>query len=129
MRRFPLGEFLGFEYRFTPDSCEIDFQPRPEHQNPRGTLHGGVLCDLTDAAMGLTWMRRVGEEQPFTTLELKINFLKPVWASPLRAVPHILKAGRTVGLLSCDVFDEKGSLVAYATCTVIMLDGDAAKGR
>ena len=129
MRRFPLGEFLGFEYHPTPDGCEIEFQPQPEHLNPRGTLHGGILCDLTDAAMGLTWMQRVGEEQPFTTVELKINFLKPVWDSRLRAIPRILKGGRTVALLSCDVFDEKGSLVAFATSTVMMLSGDAAKGR
>jgi uncharacterized protein (TIGR00369 family) len=129
MRPFPLGELLGFEYHFTSEGCEIEFQPGPEHQNPRGTLHGGVLCDLADAAMGLTWMQRVGQEQPFTTIELKINFLKPVWHSRLRAIPHILKGGRTIALLSCDILDHKGSLVAYATSTVIMLDGDAAKGR
>lgn len=129
MRRFPLGELFGFEYRFTPEGCEIEFQPRPEHMNPRGTLHGGVLCELADAAMGLSWLQRVGEDQSFATLELKINFLKPVWDSRLRAVPRILKGGRTIALLSCDIFDQKGSLVAFATCTFMMLDADAAKGR
>jgi len=129
MRRFPLGEHLGFEYFPTPEGYEIEFQPRPEHLNPRGTVHGGVLCDLTDAAMGLTWMQRVGEDQPFTTIELKINFLKPVWDSRLRAIARILKGGRTIALLACDVFDHKGSLVAHATSTVMMLSGDAARGR
>ena len=129
MCRFPLGEFLGFEYFPTPEGCEIEFQPQPQHLNPRGTLHGGVLCDLTDAAMGLTWMQRVGEDQSFTTVELKINYLKPVWNSRLRAIPRILKGGRTIALLACDVFDQKGSLVAYATSTVMMLSGDAAKDR
>jgi uncharacterized protein (TIGR00369 family) len=129
MQRFPLGEFLGFEYHSTPEGCEIEFQPRPEHLNPRGTLHGGVLCDLTDAAMGLTWMQRVGEDQAFTTIELKINFVKPVWDSRLRAIPRILKGGRSIALLACDVFDQKGSLVAHATSTVMMLNGEAAKGR
>ncbi len=129
MRRFPLGDFLGFEYNFTPEGCEIKFQPRPEHQNPRGTVHGGILCDLADAAMGLSWMQRVGDEKPFTTVELKINYLKPVWDSPLRAVAHILKGGRTIALLSCDILDQKDRLVAYATSTVMMLEGDAARGR
>ena len=78
--------------------------------------------------MGLSWVQRAGEDQSFTTLELKINFLKPVWDSRLRAIPRILKGGRTVGLLSCDVFDQKGSLVAYSTCTVMNLEGDAARG-
>jgi uncharacterized protein (TIGR00369 family) len=129
MLRFPLGEFLGFEYFPTADGYEIEFQPQPQHLNPRGTLHGGVLCDLTDAAMGLTWMQRVGEDKSFTTIELKINYLKPVWDSRLRAIPRILKGGRTIALLACDVFDQKGSLVAHATSTVMMLDGEAAKGR
>jgi uncharacterized protein (TIGR00369 family) len=129
MRRFPLGEFLGFEYHATPDGYEIEFQPRPEHRNPRGPVHGGVLCDLADAAMGLTWMQRVGEDQSFATIELKINFLKPVWESRLRAIPRILKGGRTVALLACEVLDQEGSLVAYATSTVMMLSGDAARGR
>jgi uncharacterized protein (TIGR00369 family) len=129
MRQFPLGELFGFEYHYTPEGCEIEFQPRPEHLNPRGTLHGGVLCDLVDAAMGLSWLQRVGDDQSFTTIELKINFLKPVLDSRLRAIPRILKGGRTVALLACDVFDQKGSLVAYSTSTVMMLNGDAAKGR
>jgi uncharacterized protein (TIGR00369 family) len=129
MRRFPLGELLGFEYHETPEGYEIEFQPRPEHLNPRGALHGGVLCDLTDSAMGLTWMKRVGEDQSFATVELKINFLKPVWDSRLRAIPRILKGGRTVALLACEVFDPEGSLVAYATSTVMMLHGESAKGR
>jgi uncharacterized protein (TIGR00369 family) len=129
MRKFPLGEFLGFEYFPTPEGCEIEFQPRPEHMNPRGTLHGGVLCELADAAMGLTWMQQVGEDRAFTTVELKINFLKPVWDSRLRAIPRILKGGRTIVLAACEVFDQKGSLVAFATSTLMMLNGDAAQGR
>jgi uncharacterized protein (TIGR00369 family) len=80
MRRLPLGELLGFECHFTPDSCEIEFQPKPEHKHPRGTLHGGILCELADAAMGLTCVQRVSEDQSFATLELKVNFLKPVIA-------------------------------------------------
>ena len=129
MLRFPLGELLGFEYHQTPEGCEIEYQPRPEHCNPRGALHGGIFCDLADAAMGLTWMQRVGEEQSFATIEFKINYLKPVWDSRLKAIPRILKGGQTVAVLACDVFDQKGSLVAHATSTVMMLHGDAAKGR
>ncbi len=128
MRRFPLGEFLGFEYRFTEDSCEIEFQPRPEHQNPVGTVHGGIFCDLADAAMGLAWAQR-SAGRTFTTVELKINYLKPVWDSRLRAVARVVKAGRTLALLACDIFDQKGSLVAFSTSTVMMLDDHAAKGR
>jgi uncharacterized protein (TIGR00369 family) len=43
-----------------------------------GTLHGGVLCDIADAAMGMAYASTLGEGETFTTIELKINFLKPV---------------------------------------------------
>jgi len=129
-RRFPWAEFLGFELNFNErEECEITFRPKPEHFNPMGTLHGGIFCDLADAAMGLTRIGLLAEDETFTTLELKVNYLKPIWNSTLRAVPHIVKGGRTIGLLSCDVFDETGSLVAYATSTVMNLRGQDAKGR
>ena len=50
-----------------------------------GTTHGGIFCDLADAAMGMAWASTLDEGEAFTTLELKINFLKPVWAGTLVA--------------------------------------------
>ena len=67
--------------------------------------------------------------ESFTTLELKINFMKPVWKAHLRAEGKVVKRGRTVGLVECDVFDDKGSLVARASSTCLTLRGEAAKGR
>jgi len=57
------------------------------HANPMGTVHGGILADIADAAMSMA----------FTTLELKINFMKPVWTGKLRAEDRVLSGGRTVG--------------------------------
>ena len=74
-----------------------------------GTLHGGVLCDISDAAMGVAYASTLEEGESFTTLELKINFLKPVWRSRLRAEGSVVERGKTVGLVMCDVFDERGT--------------------
>jgi uncharacterized protein (TIGR00369 family) len=101
----------------------------PQHASPLGTVHGGVLCDLADAAMGCAHASLLGEGESFTTLELKINFLKPVWEGRLTAVATVVKAGRTVGLTACDVTDADGSLVAHATSTCLTLRGDMARGR
>ena len=99
------------------------------HANPMGTLHGGVLCDLTDGAMGVAWATELEEGESFTTLELKINFLKPIWNAKLRAEANVVRRGKTVGLTVCDVRDEKGDLVAHATSTLLTLRGEQAKGR
>jgi uncharacterized protein (TIGR00369 family) len=101
----------------------------PQHASPLGTLHGGILCDLVDAAMGVSYVSQLADDESFTTLELKINFLKPVWSGRLTAVGEVVKAGRTVGLARADVTDERGSLVAHATSTCMTLRGDAAAGR
>jgi uncharacterized protein (TIGR00369 family) len=94
-----------------------------------GTLHGGILCDLVDGAMGTAYASLLDDGESFTTLELKINFLKPVRTGRLEAVGTVVKAGRTVGLSECRVTDEGGSLVAHATSTCMTLRGEQAEGR
>ena len=99
------------------------------HANPMGTLHGGVLCDLADGARGIGWAVDLDEGESFTTLELKINYLKPVWNARLRAEATVVKRGKSVGLVVCDVRDENGDIVAHASSTVLTLRGEQAKGR
>jgi uncharacterized protein (TIGR00369 family) len=107
---------------------ELEADPE-RHANPMGTVHGGILCDIADGAMGCAYASLLGEGESFTTLELKINFLKPVLGGRLLARARVVKSGRTVGLIECDVEDEGGSLVARASSTCLTLRGEAASGR
>ena len=126
----PIARLIGFDIASVkPGEAVIEFQATEAHANPMGTLHGGVLCDIADAAMGLAYAANLGEGETFTTLELKINFLKPIWKARLHAVARVIKQGRTTGFVECDVTDDKGSLVARATSTCLTLRGDQAKGR
>lgn len=126
----PIGTHLGFHITSVHPGCvTIELNVHQHHTNAVGTLHGGVLCDIADAAMALAHATNLEADESFTTLELKINFLKPVWKGKLRAEGRVIKQGRTIGLTECDVFDEKGSLVAHATSTCMTLRGSDAKGR
>src|SRR5262249_59634437 len=69
------------------------------------------------------------EGESFTTLELKINFLKPVRTGRLVATGRVVKTGHTVGLIECDVVDDKERLVARASSTCMTLRGGQAVGR
>jgi uncharacterized protein (TIGR00369 family) len=69
------------------------------------------------------------EGESFTTLELGIHFLRPVWNARLRAIGRVVKSGGTVGLVQCDVMDEQERLVARASSTVMTLRGEQARGR
>jgi len=126
----PIATLIGFALRSIQlGEAVIEFEASERHANPMGTLHGGVLCDIADAAMGTAYASTLEEGETYTTLELKINFLKPVWTGKLRAVGRIVKGGRTIGLVECDVTDEKQSLVARASSTCMTLRGTQARGR
>jgi uncharacterized protein (TIGR00369 family) len=126
----PVARLVGFELvAAKPGEAVVELTTGPEHANPMGTLHGGILCDIADAAMGIAYACNLKEGESFTTLELKINFLRPVWKSRLRAVGRVVKQGATIGLVECDVHDEQQRLVAHATSTCMTLRGDQAQGR
>jgi uncharacterized protein (TIGR00369 family) len=126
----PIAKLIGFELtEISEGRAVVQLQAGPQHANPMGTLHGGILCDIADAAMGLAYASNLAEGESFTTLELKINFLKPIWNAKLTAEGNVTKPGRTIGLVECDVRDENGSLVAHATSTCMTLRGREAEGR
>jgi uncharacterized protein (TIGR00369 family) len=126
----PVATLIGFRLTsIRPGEAVVELETSERHANPMGTLHGGILCDIADAAMGLAYAATLEDGESFTTLELKINFLKPVWKARLRAVARIVKQGRTIGMVECDVTDEKESLIARANSTCMTLRGEQAQGR
>jgi len=126
----PVAELIGFRLiSVEPGHVVMEMEAEHRHANPMGTVHGGILCDLADAAMGMAYASSLDEGETFTTLELKINFLKPMWTGRLVATGRLVKSGRTVGLTECDVVDDKERLVARASSTLMTLRGEAAAGR
>src|SRR5574341_1924002 len=126
----PIANLLGFKIiSIESGQVVVELEASERHANPMGTVHGGIFCDIADAAMGMAYASTLDEGESFTTLELKINFLKPVWKARLRAVGKVVKRGRTVGLVECDVLDEQQNLIARASSTCMTLRGEMAKGR
>jgi len=127
----PIAQLIGFELvELEPGRAVFQLEVDPErHANPMGTLHGGVLCDLADAAMGYAYASSLAEGGTFTTVELKINFLRPVWRGLVLATARLVSRGRSIGLVECDITDATGKLVARASSTCMTLRGDRAEGR
>jgi len=126
----PIAQLLGIRaVTFDEGSAVLELEAEGRHANRMGTLHGGVLCDLADLAMGVACYSTLAAGESFTTLELKINFLKPVWTGRLTARAEVKKGGRSTVFLTCEVHDDKNSLVAVASSTCMILRGDAARGR
>jgi uncharacterized protein (TIGR00369 family) len=126
----PFSVLLGFEYvSIEPGRATMRFEPGSFHANPMGTLHGGILCDLGDAAMGAAYASTIKADESFATVELDVKYLRPVWDSTLSATARLVDGGRTVGLVECDVTDDRDRLVARLNSVCMTLRGDQADGR
>src|SRR5262249_23003291 len=83
----PIARLLGLVVKsIKPGHAVFEMEADERHHNPMGTLHGGVYCDLADAAMGYAYAATLGEGETFTTIELKINFLRAVPTATLTAL-------------------------------------------
>jgi uncharacterized protein (TIGR00369 family) len=126
----PIAKLIGFAVDEVADGRAVaTLAAGRQHANPMGTLHGGILCDIADAAMGMAFASTLQPDESFTTIELKINFFRPVWEAQLRAEGKVVRRGQTVGYVECEITDEQGRLVAKASSTCLALKGERAKGR
>ncbi len=126
----PVAVLVGIRpVSFGNGEAVFEMKADRRHHNPMGTVHGGILCDLADAAMGYAFATTLGPGESFTTLELKINFLRPVFDEKLTAKAKVTHRGKTVGMVEFDVVNEAGKVVARGSSTCTVLSGAAAKGR
>lgn len=120
---WPLGSVLGIELVSMGDGeARFRMEVGPEHANPMGTVHGGVLCDIGDAALSTAYMSTLDEGQVFTTLDLRCNFLQAVRTGRLEAVGRVVHAGRTIGMAESEIRNEDDDLVAKLVGTCMSLD-------
>ncbi|HMF11665.1 MAG TPA: PaaI family thioesterase [Gemmataceae bacterium] len=118
----PIAQLLGFVLKvIEPGRAVFEMEADERHHNPMGALHGGVYCDLADAAMGYAYAATLAEGETFTTVELKINFFRSVRKGKLTAEAKVVRAGANLGYVECDVKDGEGKLVARAASTCMKL--------
>ena len=121
----PVSRLIGFVLKsIEPGHAIFEMEADERHHNPMGTLHGGIYCDIADAAMGFAYASTLAEGETFTTIELKINFLRAVRKATLTAEARVVKAGSAVGYVECEVKDQTGKLVAKAASTCMKLRTD-----
>ena len=128
---FPIMKTLGFRLvEVSEGAASMEMETKTElHSNPMGTIHGGVLCDVADAAIGTAHFTTLTEGESFTSIDLQINFFRPIWNERLRAAARPVHRGRTVSRYVCDITSADGKLVAQVMSTMMTLRGEAAQGR
>jgi uncharacterized protein (TIGR00369 family) len=102
--------------------AEFTCEPNESHYNPIGTVHGGLMCTLLDSVAGCAVQTTLPKGQGYTSLEIKVNYLRPVLATTgtLTAVGLVTKPGRRAAFADCTVTDAQGRLVATASSTLLI---------
>ena len=100
-----------------PGRVVVEIEAGPEHRHGGGVVQGGVITQIADAAMGMSLATLQADDVWNTTIELKINFLRPVVSGRVRAVGRVVEMRQTLLFSEADVLDEKDRLVARASST------------
>ncbi|MFG0266255.1 MAG: PaaI family thioesterase [Rhodopirellula sp. JB055] len=127
----PISRLVGFQVH--PSECAdgdpdagkatVDIQCGPQHHNPMGRVHGGLVSALADAAMGIAFGRTLLSSEDFSTIEMKVSFIRPVREGVLSAEATVIQRGLRIGFVECQITNEKGKLVATASATCTVLAG------
>jgi len=121
----PVAKLLGFDIdRVDEGNVVFSMDPIEAHQNPLGTVHGGIITTLLDSAMGCAVHTTLPAGGMYTTLELKTNFLRPSFAGGARLLAEgtVLNRGATAVLVEATITDaETGKKIAHGTSTCLIL--------
>jgi uncharacterized protein (TIGR00369 family) len=121
----PIGRLMGFvPIEVEPGRMVFQGIPGPQHYNPIGSVHGGWIATLLDSALGCAVHSMLPAGKGYTTVELKINILRPVRTEtgPVRVEGKIIHIGRQTGVSEARLTDSSGKLLAWASTTCLIFD-------
>jgi uncharacterized protein (TIGR00369 family) len=127
----PFMDLLGARIiSVEPGSVVFEFEPAEFMYSPLGNVHGGIVTVMLDSAMGCSFHTTLPAGTGYTTLELKVNFLRPVTvdAGTLRSEGHVVHAGARVATTDARLVDRGGRMFAHSTSTLMVLRADATRG-
>jgi uncharacterized protein (TIGR00369 family) len=124
----PIASTMGFCLVEVGDG-EVRFAVTPDESlyNPIGLVHGGLVCTLLDSVVGCAVHTTLPAGVGYTSIELKVSYLRPVHAHSGELVAHgwVTKPGRRVAFADGDVRDRDGKLLATGSSSLLILPSDA----
>lgn len=128
----PISRLVGFQVQPPrPDAATnrdvplghaiVELPCTTNHHNPMGRVHGGMIAALADAAMGIAFGRTLFSGEDFSTIDMQIQFVRPVITGFIRAEATVVERGLRIGFVRCEITNSRGKLVATGTCTCTVL--------
>jgi len=127
--RPPMACLLGFDLVEVGDGYAVfECRPGEQHYNPIGVVHGGLACTLLDSAMGCSVNSTLAAGMAYTTLELKVNLVRPLTMNTglVRCEGRIVHRGSRTATADGRLIDAAGKLYAHATTTCIIFPAPPA---
>lgn len=122
--RPPVCDLVDFGLtRAGEGEVEFAFEPREFHYNPIGSVHGGIIATLLDSALGCCVHTTLPAGAGYTTLEIKVNYVKAVTAAtgPMRCAARVIHRGRRVATAEAWLRAADGALYAHGSTTCMLL--------
>ncbi len=104
-----------------PGHVVVELEVHSGHRHEGGVVQGGIITQIADAAMGMSLLTLQEPDLSNTTIELKINFLRPVVDGTIRAVGRVIEMKKSLLFSEADVLNEEGKLVARASSTCLVI--------
>lgn len=121
LRKIPFAMLLGMRLaRLHRDGIAIECTINDNLLNSAGALHGGVTAALADAAVGVAIHRHLGDHRPITTVEMKINYFRPVTEGRVLARSRLLRVGSTLCVGRVDIIDAQKRVMGAAIVTYML---------
>lgn len=119
----PIGEAMGFRLaEASKGRVVFEGSPGEAMLNLIGTVHGGFAASILDSALALSVLSALDADSNFTTLEIKVNFVRPITVGmEVRAEGIVVHAGRRVATSEARLMDKEGRLLAHGTTTCLVL--------
>jgi len=127
----PMADLMGFGlHEIEEGRVVFECVPAEYHYNPIGTVHGGLACALFDSAMGCAVHTMLPAGVGYTTVELKVNFLRPITARTGRLLCEgkTIHVGGRLATAEARLLDEDGKLYGHATTTCMIFRDEARDG-
>jgi len=120
----PISRLMGFHVTEADGKRAVfEVVPGEEHYNPIGVVHGGLAATMLDSAMGVAVHAMLGPGEAYTTLEIKVNFVRPMTrdTGKVRAIGEVVHLGRRTATAQARLEDESGRLLAHSTATCMIM--------
>jgi len=122
--QLPIGEHLGFRIAAAePGMVTLKGLPDERSYNLLKSVHGGWTAAILDTAMALSNLTLLGNDVTFTTIDIRINYLRPitVQTGEVTATGNVLQSGRKIAYVEAKLVDAVGKLLAHGTGSLLIM--------